>query len=334
MGLGGGGEVGEEAPAARARIRPAYCRNGSKLCSTGLRFSSSGTVRSSDLLRRPAGPVFGCLRQRPERGQEAVEVRARTASRAVQQPRELCARTRRNSSRNGLASTAKRSSSCSATREPCSKAGSARKASANAWLLFGGRVEGALAVDDQPFELMVAAGERVEDDAGVVHQRAHRAFLGGEDADQLVGVFDERFERGEVGVDLFSAPVDPFGQRTAATPGRRGASWGRARTGCRRASPTVRPGCRRSWPPSRRNGAGLALGDQLHVGLAQQRLLAQDRVHVRAHRRVLAGDFERRVGAPVLAEFQRDDVTDVDAAMRTSDCSASASVRGKATVKR
>ena len=62
---------------------------------------------------------------------------------------------------------------------------------------FGGRMEGVFAVDDQTFELVVAPGERVEDHAGVVHQRPHGPFLGGEDAHQLVGVFDERFERGE-----------------------------------------------------------------------------------------------------------------------------------------
>ena len=56
-----------------------------------------------------------------------------------------------------------------------------------------------------------------------------------------------------------------------------------------------------------------ALGDQLHVGLPQQRLLAQDRVHVRADRRVLAGDFERRVGAAVVADLQRDHMADIDA---------------------
>ena len=75
------------------------------------------------------------------------------------------------------------------------------------------RVEGALAVDDEPAELVVAFGERVEQHAGVVHDRGHRAFLGGEDRDQLVGVFRERFELGDVRVDLFSAPVDGGGQR-------------------------------------------------------------------------------------------------------------------------
>ena len=75
------------------------------------------------------------------------------------------------------------------------------------------RVEGALAVFGQPAELVVAFGERVEDDARVVDDRAHRAFLGGEDREQLVGLFDERFELGEGRVDLFAAAVVGRGGR-------------------------------------------------------------------------------------------------------------------------
>ncbi len=95
--------------------------------------------------------------------------------------------------------------------------GSARKASANCVLLWRERVEGALAVDDEPAELVVAFGERVEHHAGVVHRRPQRAFLGGEDADQLVGVFDERLEFGEVRVDLFPASVVRGRRAPAAT---------------------------------------------------------------------------------------------------------------------
>ncbi len=69
------------------------------------------------------------------------------------------------------------------------------------------RVDGALAVFGQPAELVVAFGERVEDDARVVDHRAHRAFLRGEDREQLVGLLDERFELGEGRVDLFAAAV-------------------------------------------------------------------------------------------------------------------------------
>src|SRR5271166_2249168 len=74
---------------------------------------------------------------------------------------------------------------------------------------FGCRVEGALAVDDQPFELVVGPGERVEDNPRVVHERPHGSFLGVEDAHQPVGAFDERFELGEGGVYLFAASGDP-----------------------------------------------------------------------------------------------------------------------------
>ena len=87
-------------------------------------------------------------------------------------------------------------------RELCSNAGSSRKACGEGLAGLRGGVEGVFAVDDQAFELVVAAGERVEHDARVVHHLAHRAFLGGEEAERAVGVFDERFERGEVGVDL------------------------------------------------------------------------------------------------------------------------------------
>ena len=174
-------------------------------------------------------------------------------------------------------------------------------------------MEGAFAVDDRAFELVVAAGQRVEHHARVVHERAHRAFLGVEDRHQLAGAFDERFELGEGRVDLFSAAVDALRERLL--PDREVASGLRVE----RRQDVVERHLRLDVPVCELVAVGevraaLALGDQLHVGLAEQRLLANDRVHVGAHRRVLAGDFDRRVRAPVAAEVQRDHVSDVDAA--------------------
>ncbi len=67
-------------------------------------------------------------------------------------------------------------------RSSCARTSAAPERFGERLAAFGGGVEGVFAVDDQAFELVVASGERVEHDAGVVHERAHRPFLGGEDA--------------------------------------------------------------------------------------------------------------------------------------------------------
>ncbi len=126
-------------------------------------------------------------------------------------------------------------------------------------------------------------------------------------------MFDERFERGEIRVDRFALAVDAFRDRLLpdlkVAAGRR----------IERREDVIERHRRFDLAVGELGAIGqvrarLALGDQLHVGLPQQRLLPQDRMHVRSHRRVLAGDFKRRVGAPVLAELHRDHVADVDAA--------------------
>ncbi len=173
---------------------PVYCRNGSRLCSTGRRFSSTGTVSLSDFLMS-GRPVLAAFVSGPSAVRKLL-----------------------NSGANGLAACSSAASWRSVgleflevrvgdrgelvdffeapTLELCSNVGSARNACGERLAGFGGRVEGALAVDDRAFELVVAAGERVEDHARVVHERFDRAFLGVEQRHELVGAFDERFEAG------------------------------------------------------------------------------------------------------------------------------------------
>src|SRR5436190_19685428 len=102
-------------------------KNGSRLCSTGRKFSSSGTVRSSVFLTsgrplRPAevsGPsAVMKLFKRGAKGSAAV--RSGDSARSAE----------RNSSRKGLATTANLSISFSAVRELREKDGSTRQVSA------------------------------------------------------------------------------------------------------------------------------------------------------------------------------------------------------------
>ena len=174
-------------------------------------------------------------------------------------------------------------------------------------------MEGVLAVGDQAFQLTVASGERVEHHACVVNHGPHRALLRGQHLDQLVAVFGERLQVREPGVDLFAASVDAFRERLLPD------LEGTARLRIEGRQDAVERHRRfdlavRQLGTVREVGRRAALGDQLHVGLSQERLLAQDRVHIRAHRRVAVADFERRVGAPVAAVLQRHDMPHVHAA--------------------
>ena len=67
-----------------------------------------------------------------------------------------------------------------------------------------------------------------------------------------------------------------------------------------------------SVPPSGSVGALAVAGGQLDVGLAEQRLLAQDRPGVVGDRRVLAVELDRRVGEPVVREVDRLHLADRD----------------------
>ena len=264
------------------------------MCSTGLKFSSSGTVSSSSGLTAGRPFLAACVNG-PSAVRKLLNAGANGFA-AVQQRRQL-ASAGRNCSKNGLGDGGEAVEFFERHLRVALEGRQDLEGFGERLALFGGRVERALAVDDEALELVVAFGERVEHFAGVLdHRTRQRAFLGGEDADQLVGVFDERLQLGEAGVDLFAAAGDPFRERLhpdLEVP---------ARLGVERGQDVVERHRRFDLALGQpaavgQDGPRPALGDQLHVGLAQQRLLAQDRVHVGADRRVLAGDFERRDGA-------------------------------------
>ena len=104
----------------------------------------------------------------------------------------------------------------------------------------------------------------------------------------VAGVLGERAEVAERVVEVAPAAVDRLRLRLHPDLERRARASGRTRGRSRRARRSARPATSRSVPPS---GIGLALGvpgRELDVGLAQQRLLAQDRPRVRRQRRVAA----------------------------------------------
>ena len=132
-------------------------------------------------LRCSADPSFAAVGQRPEGGQEPVELRRERLGR----PRAAltsCRSAGRNSTRYGFAIVESLSSSLSATIERFSNVGSASNASAKRLARLR-RPRGMCARRcDELFELVVAAGQRVEHDACVAHQARDRAFLGVEHA--------------------------------------------------------------------------------------------------------------------------------------------------------
>jgi hypothetical protein len=104
-------------------------KKGSRLCSTGLKFSSSVVVLLS-VLSTNGSPFFAALVSGPTEVRNVLKRGANGASAVVSGCSARSAGW--NSLRKGAASTAKRSISLSATLERFSNVGSARKASANA----------------------------------------------------------------------------------------------------------------------------------------------------------------------------------------------------------
>jgi hypothetical protein len=145
-----------------------------------------------------------------------------------------------------------------------------------------------------------------------VDHGAQRALLGVEDFDEPLAVFGERFELREGGVDLFAATVDRFAERLLPdlelAPRLRVERLQDAVERHRVFDLAVGQATVVGQRPR-----GRALRDQLHVGLPEQRLLAQDRMHVRTDRRVARVDFDGRDGAPFRAGLDRDHATDVHA---------------------
>ena len=131
----------------------------------------------------------------------------------------------------------------------------------------------------RPGQLAVARAERVEDDAGVADRAAATALLLVELLAAAVRVLGERREVAERGVEVRAAALDPLRERLLPDLERL------ARPRVERAEDLVQLDGRRHLRVGQRAVLGqqcraLVAGRQLDVGLAEQRLLAQDRARV------------------------------------------------------
>ena len=149
--------------------------------------------------------------------------------------------------------------------------------SANCWSRLAIACQTRFELRDQVAQLALALGERVEDVAGVAHEPLRGAALLAQDREHVVGVLGERREERRarrsglaVALSRDALLVEPGGKRLRVS-----GSNARRISSSSTVSDTWPAG---SVPPScdRARGAGVA-GRQLHVGLAEQRLLAQDR---------------------------------------------------------
>ena len=159
-----------------------------------------------------------------------------------------------------------------------------------------GRREHRVGVLDQRAQLGVALGQRAEDDARVGHQARERALLAVEDRDQVGRVLGERPEVAERVVEV--APVVGDRGRLRLHP----VLERRAGLRVEGAQDLVELDRVRHLRGGQRAAlrdrlGGVAARRQLHVGLAQQRLLAQDRARVRRQRRVARAQLDLDVRA-------------------------------------
>ena len=150
-------------------------------------------------------------------------------------------------------------------------------------------------VGDQRAQLAVALAQRVEHLAGVAHQPCTSALLRVEDLQQLRGVLGERRQVAERVGDVLPAALRGQRRAAASRSGTPRASSRRRRGRSRRARRSATPAPAGSVPFSATVPALVRARRQLDVGLAEQRLLAQDRPRVLRDRRVLGVELDRRV---------------------------------------
>ena len=147
----------------------------------------------------------------------------------------------------------------------------------------GERREGGLAVRDQAAQLPVLARDRVEHAAGVAHDPPQRHLLLVERPQQVGAVLEERRRVAERVVEV-AREASP----EVTIPASCSHSWKSSRVSGSKtrktsSSSTVSSTFERgSVPPSARSRRLGAARRELHVGLAQQALLAQDRARVAA----------------------------------------------------
>ena len=112
------------------------------------------------------------------------------------------------------------------------------------------------------------------------------------------GVLGERGEVAERVVEVAPVAADRRAPAPASRSGTPRACPGRTCGRSRRAARCRRPATSASAPPSATGGASAAARRELDVGLAEQRLLAQDRARVGGQRRVLGVELDHHDRAP------------------------------------
>ena len=154
------------------------------------------------------------------------------------------------------------------------------------------RLPGPVRVLDQVAQLALALAERVEHVAGVAHEALRRAALLAQHLEHLVRVLRERREQRRARrSDTPRCPSPP------RRPGRTRSRSARRVSGSKprriSSSSTVSATLPGSQLAAVRHLAGArGPGRELHVGLPQQRLLAQDRARVLRNRRVARVDLD------------------------------------------
>src|SRR5215211_3351536 len=172
-------------------------------------------------------------------------------------------------------------------------------------------------VGDRPGELLVSLAEGVEDGARVADETLQRGLLRAQDAQDVGRIAEERAEVAERVVQIDAAPVD--GDGGARLPALEGLPRALVegvedlvdlggvlglpdaeRSALRDRTDFLRTGVGGSARRTERNRGGLLArlgpGGELDVGLAEQRLLPQDRARVRVDGRELRVDLDRRLG--------------------------------------
>ena len=172
--------------------------------------------------------------------------------------------------------------------------------------------------------------------AGVAHSARVAPLWTSQHLEHVVGVLGERREVAERVVDRLA--VAARRQALLVEPGARtrGASRGRTCAGSRRARRSRPPGRSGSVPPSASFGPLRRSRAQLHVGLAEQRLLAQDRARVlrRAARSARRSRSRRRSGRSARSARPSAPCPTFTPEMRTSASCASWVASGNATCTR
>ena len=224
--------------------------------------------------------------------------------------------------KTGRASSAKPFRRSRVRRPSFSKVGRILKVSERAWLCEASAPNVRLPPDDRPGQGLVVGGERREHVARVVDQRAQRLLLAAQGSEDVTRVGCERAEVAEGVVQVEAAAVDrdprvlhpglerlpgllvealedlvDLGLILDLSLGEMAAFRDRLRrVAARELADVDGPGLSLDVA-GRLVGLGPGAARELDVGLAEQRLLAQDRLRVRGDRRVLRVDLDRRRGS-------------------------------------